>query len=214
MKYFLLIIFVLIDLNSYAQKSDTPEGEAIKKFDGLYLGVNAGIQNVFGGSFVNEMDILAQESKFVSEFALGFRKQFLHNRFLIGLELSGGVLDGSLTHTDADEQLYISYKTSFQHSMGLQAGTVVGKKKNLLLFAYTNETKRTFDVEIQQRQYNFTQTDKQGMLKYGLGVEWQAFTHINIRTSFGALRVDFGELQTNMEVEDKFDASLGIIFQF
>ncbi|MCB0640883.1 MAG: hypothetical protein KDC44_04550 [Phaeodactylibacter sp.] len=61
---------------------------------GLYLGWNAGLQNVFGGSFVNEMDVLTQELKFVTELFAGYRHSFWEQRFWLGLEAQLGSLKG------------------------------------------------------------------------------------------------------------------------
>lgn len=213
MKY-LLIALSLVSFSGYAQEAIGSKPQSKLKFDGFYFGFNAGVQNVFGGSFVNEMDVLAQEYKFVAEQAVGYRKQLIKNRLAIGLEFSIGFLDGRLNHTDLEEDLKIDYQTSFQYSLGLIIGGVIGEKRNTLLFAYANETKRSFDVNIRQRQYSFQQTDKQGMLKYGIGVEWYGCKPFNIRGTFGALNVDFGELRTNIDVEDKFDFAIGVVYQF
>jgi hypothetical protein len=214
MRTILTLICCLAIFYSTAQnQSNTGLGTA-KYFDGPYLGVNIGTQNVFGGSFVNEMDILAQQSKVVTEFTLGYRTQLVKNRLVAGIAFSMGFLDGSLEHNDETEPLNISYKTSFQSSIGTKIGIALGKQRRYLIFGYINETKRKFDVAINQPPYEFTQRDKQGMLKYGIGVELNLKKRINISTTFGGLRVDFGDLETNIDVEDKYDLTIGLNYQF
>ena len=102
--------------------------------DGFHAGINIGVQNVFGGSFVNEMDILAQESKFVTEILAGYRIQFLNDRLVGGLQLQFGFLDGDLSHADAANELFIDYSTNTQWSYGATLGVTVGEDKRLLIF--------------------------------------------------------------------------------
>lgn len=187
-------------------------GEA-RHFDGLYLGANAGSQNLFGGSFVDEVDVLAQESRFVAEVFTGFRKQFLKGRMLAGAEVQLGFTDGDLMHDDPSKSLTINYENNFQSGYGLTAGAVLGKKKNVLAYAYAFETKRKFDVSIQDAFGHFYQKDEQGMLKYGIGVEAHIWKGLNARATLGRLRVDFGDLETNIDVEDKWDLTIGVLYQ-
>lgn len=182
-------------------------------FTGVYTGLNIGTQNVFGGSFVNNSDILAQESRFVTELILGYRRQFLKERLVAGLEFQLGFLDGQLQYDDPSIPLHIDYSTKTQNGIGITLGSVFGQKKDFALFAYVNETTRKFEVKIQQNQTRFSQMDEQGMLKYGLGMEYHIYKVINVRTTFGAMNVDFGSLATNIDVEDKYDFTIGIIIQ-
>lgn len=214
MRTILTLIACASILYSSAQPLPLRESDTMKYFDGPYLGVDIGTQNVFGGSFVNDMDILAQESKVVTELSLGYRAQFLKDRLVAGLEFSVGFLDGSLEYNNEAEPLFIKYDNSFQSSFGINIGVVVGKHRRYMLFGYINETKRKFDVAIKQPPYNFTQRDKQGMLKYGIGLELLLMKRFNIKTTFGGLRVDFGDLKTNINVEDKYDFTFGINYQF
>lgn len=112
MQYYLLPL--TISLFHFAVCSFAQNGTAVRHFDGLYLGANAGSQNLFGGSFVDGTDVLAQESRFVAELFTGFRKQFLKGRLLAGAEVQIGFTDGDLLHQDPDKSLRINYKNSFQ----------------------------------------------------------------------------------------------------
>jgi hypothetical protein len=215
MKKFFIIstIFSIVHLGYSQNVSDLPVVKT-GDFDGMYFEVNVGSQNVFGGSFVNDMDILAQESKLVTEIGLGYRKQFMNNRLVTGLAFSLGFLNGNLEHISADDPLKINYKNSSQYSFGLITGILLDKHRRFLLYGYLNETKRKFHVIIDQPPYNYTQRDKQGMLKFGVGMEYQVFKRFHVKASFGGLRVDFGELKTNINVEDKYDLMTGIVYQF
>ena len=214
MRTILVAIACVSFINSSAQSIRDQGSDTMKYFNGPYIGFNIGIQNVFGGSFVNDMDILAQESKFVAELLAGYRVQFLKNRLVTGLEFSVGFLDGSLEHNDMNEPLYIKYDNTFQYSYGGTIGIPVDKRRRYMVFGYMNETKRKFDVAISQPPYNYTQQDKQGMLKYGIGLEVLVYKSIHIIAKFGKLSVDFGESETNIDVEDKYDFTVGANFQF
>ena len=187
---------------------------SVKYFDGFYLGSAAGFQNLFGGSHVNNMDVLAQQSKFVLDLYGGFRKQFLKNRLVVGLEGQIGFADGDLSHTDNATQLEISYENNSQHGIGGTAGITVGKKKSHFLLIYVNETTRNFDVTITQYGETYKQQDQQGMLKYGVGYEATLFKGLHLYARIGGLRVDFGDQVTNINVEDKLDYMLGALYQF
>lgn len=184
------------------------------RFDGFYLGVAFGSQNIFGGSFVNGVDVLAQDSRFVTDFSAGYRRQFFKGRMMFGAELQTGITDGDLMHEDPENQLFIKYENSSQWGVGLTLGAALGKRKNILVFAYGNETKRRFDVRINENGSTYNQKDKQGMLKYGLGLEVPVYKGLNVRATFGGLRVDFGDLVTNIDVEDKADIMAGLLWQF
>ncbi|MEZ4956918.1 MAG: hypothetical protein R2825_25395 [Saprospiraceae bacterium] len=183
-----------------------------KYFDGFYLGANAGSQNLFGGSFVDGVDVLAQESRFVAEVLIGFRKQFLKGRMLAGAELQLGFTDGKLMHNDPSKSLTIKYENNFQSGYGLTLGAVFLKNKNLLVYAYAFETERKFDVTIRDAFGFYKQKDEQGMLKYGLGAEAHLWKGLTARVTMGRLRVDFGDLPTNINVEDKWDMTFGFVY--
>ncbi|MBK7872785.1 MAG: hypothetical protein IPJ74_19965 [Saprospiraceae bacterium] len=212
----LLILFSQVLVLAQNNKTQENQADIINNrfFDGFYLGANVGSQNLFGGSFVDGVDILAQESRFVAELFTGFRKQFLKNRLLVGAEFQFGFTDGDLMHTDLEKQLEITYKNNTQSGFGLTLGVTLGNRKNMLLFAYGNETTRKFDVSITDRFGTYQQKDEQGMLKYGIGLEMAVYKKINIRATAGGLRVDFGNLETNINVEDKMDVTIGITYQF
>jgi hypothetical protein len=204
---------LLITLAGLLSASKTIAQTQQKNFDGLYLTLQAGSQNVFGGSWVNDMDILAQESRFVVDMGAGFRKQFLKERFLLGIEFVYGFMDADLSYQSEADQLSINYQCKTQTGFGGMAGVALGSKRNNLVFVYGNETTRKFEVTIRDEFGPYYQKDEQGMFKYGVGFERHVFKRFNIRASIGGLLVDFGDMPTNIDVEDKLDVMAGLSFQ-
>jgi len=208
---------MLVSFEAFSQNDSTKislEKFNTGNFEGLYFGIAGGSQNVFGGSFVDGVDVLAKDTRFVTEFSAGFRKQLFQQHFLIGLEFQLGFLNGNLKHEDEAANLEIDYENNSQKGFGLTTGYVIGEKRRHLVFLYANETSRDFDVFIRQNTSRYTQGDQQGMLKYGIGYEANLLKGLNIRAYAGRLRVDFGDQITNIEVDDKGDYMLGIVYQF
>ena len=63
-----------------------------KAFSGLYGGVEVGRQNIIGGSLIDDIDVLTQDTRTVLGFQGGLRYQF-DMGFLIGIEGSIGLMD-------------------------------------------------------------------------------------------------------------------------
>ncbi|HMQ47663.1 MAG TPA: hypothetical protein PKA00_09615 [Saprospiraceae bacterium] len=207
MRLTISLLLALAITGGFAQTDD-------KYFDGIHIGANVGSQNLFGGSFVDGVDVLAQEFRFVAELFTGFRKQFLKGRMMAGAEVQIGFTDGNLIHQNPAESLTINYKNNFQSGYGLTLGAVFLKKKTLLAYAYAFETERKFDVSIRDAFGTYQQKDEQGMLKYGLGLEAKIWRGLHARATLGRLRVDFGDQITNIEVDDKWDFTAGVVWQF
>jgi hypothetical protein len=206
----LLVAILISSMNLNAQNNDEN-----KHFDGPYIGLTVGSQNIFGGAFIDDLDVLAQKSGLVIEFHPGFRKQVFKNRIVIGAEIQFGFTDGNLEQLDTRNQLKIEYENNSQFGYGIHVGPTIGKNKNVLLYAYGNVTKRNFDITIFDTSGNiFGQEDGQRFLRYGIGLETPIYKKFNIKTSIGKTDVDYGELITNINVENKLDFNLGILYQF
>ena len=82
-----------------------------------------------------------------------------------------------------------------------------------MLLGYTYVTTRMFDLTIKDDSGSYTQTDKNGFIRYGFGVEILLTRVWHLRTTIGALSIDFGDAETNIDVENKIDVSIGIVFQ-
>jgi hypothetical protein len=187
------------------------EAQAVEAYDGFYFGAGAASQNVWGGSFVDGIDVLAQDRRTVVELTGGWRKQF--GWFVAGIEVQLGFLDGQLTHTDPADTLSIHYDGNRQSGFGLTVGGVLGTRHPTLLFAYAFETTRNFDVVIQDGSRLLRQRDEQGFLRYGIGAETRLVGRVGLRGTVGAYRVDFGELTTNIDVGGEMEYTLAFVVQ-
>lgn len=210
-----LLFFLLTCASLIAQNPDADTSKTEKYFDGFHLGISMGVQNIFGGAFIDNLDVLGQKSGFVTEFSAGYRKQLVNDRLLIGAELQFGITDGNLEQMDTRNQMEIDYKNNSQFGYGVNIGIALGRKKKILLYTYGNVTKRNFDITITETNgTNFTQEDGQGFNRYGLGLEIPVLGNFNVKAIVGRVNVDFGDLETNIDVDDKTDFSLGVVYQF
>lgn len=180
-------------------------------FSGPYLALDMSRQNTIAGALVAGVDTLAQASRGVGTLAAGYRHQFTGG-FVIGLEGSYGVTDGNLRLEDAANSLSIDYKNSTQYAIGGTFGYAVGPET--LLYAYVSETKRSFGVVVRGPLGVGNQDDKQGLLRYGLGVERRISGPVGIRASIGSSRADFGGRPANITPSTRIDVSLGAVWQF
>jgi len=212
--FYFLILFTSTSV--FAQEGQIDKEETNNsRFDGFYMGANLGLQNIFGGAFINDLDLLTQRSRFVFEFSPGYRFQFSKNRFVVGLEAQFGFTDGDMEGYDNRLKFDVFYKNSTQFGFGLILGVTVGSNKNFLIYAYANETKRNFDINFTDSDGNvYKQEDGQAFLRYGIGLETPVINNFNFRAFFGGVIVDYGDLHTSQDVDDKFDFNLGIIYQF
>ena len=184
-----------------------------KHFDGLYSGVELGLQNIYGGAFIDNLDILQRETKFIGSILLGWRHQ-LDSSLVFGLEGQLGLTDGDLTRNERNKSLNITYQNSSQLAAGLTIGYALGTKKDWLLYSYVFATRRDFDLSINIGNSHFTQEDRMGILRYGLGIEKQWQNGFGIKLTAGSNYTSFGDLTTNMDVNGKLEAAAGIVYQF
>ncbi len=183
---------------------------ALRVFSGFYGGLGFSSQNVVGGSFIGGRDVLSRANRDVVDLFLGWRKQF-GNRFVIGVEAQVGVVDGDLTQTDTATGYDVEYENDSQVAFGLTVGRVLGSQQRWLLYAYAYETEREFDVTIRSGVFSFTQNDKQGMLRLGLGTEVTLGSPFRLRLSAGTTRSDFGGAITNIDADGKFEVGTGLV---
>lgn len=199
---------------TFGQEKEVVNLQSQNHYDGFYIGLNFGYQNLFGGALIDNLDVLAQESRLVMDFTPGFRKQILKNRVVVGVEFLLGVTDGDLSTIDQRNQSEITYENNLQTGLGLNAGIVLGSRANIHLFIYGQQARRSFDITIQNQDLSIMeQEDQQNFKRYGIGIEIPVWSHFSLRSMLGFTAVDFGELITNMDVEDKIDFNLGIVYQ-
>ncbi|MBO6505061.1 MAG: outer membrane beta-barrel protein [Kordiimonadaceae bacterium] len=194
-------------------QSATAQNDTDKHFHGIYLGSEIGSQNLFGGALINGADILTEDKRFVASGFIGARYQF-ESGLVLGFEGQVGATDGDLTFSDTAQGLTIGYENNSQSAYGLTLGYAFGEHKDWLLFAYGLETSRDFDVTITGPLGTGTQNDNQGMVRYGVGLEKAIGSGLHIRAAVGSLAADFGDTNTNIDVEGKLEATIGILFQF
>lgn len=212
-KYLSIPLLVFTTSLAFAQNIEDEKLEGNKYFDGFHVGLDAGFQNIFGGAFINNVDVLAQESGLVLGISAGYRRQLVKDRLLIGAELQWAFSDGDLAQTHLDYQ--IIYKNQAQFGYGVNIGVVLGKRKKVLLFAYGKETKRDFDIAIVNIDgASFSQKDSQVFFRYGLGVEISLYKRFNLAGAIGGVKTDYGDVETNMDLDDKLDFNLRIVYQF
>ena len=181
-----------------------------KSFDGVYLALDIGRQDMVGGALINGVDMLAQRQRFAGNFGVGYRKQF--GRFVLGAEGGFGVVDGSLSSVDNARQLTIDAHNNIQSFYGAQAGFLLDKKKDLLLYGYLSEVSRSYDLSIVSMGASFRQVDKQGMLRFGGGLEKRISGPAHLRVSAGTARGKYGAAVEKPERHLEFMA--GVVLQF
>ncbi len=186
-----------------------------KHFDGFNVGIALGSQNIFGGAFIDELDVLAQKSGFVVDFSVGFRKQIIQRKAVIGATFFYGLTSGDLQETDPRNQISIDYQNSTQVGFGLQLGGVIGEKEKVLLYLLAQQSRRVFDIELTSTDgMKYQQEDTQNFEKYGVGVEFPVYKKINVLVNVAKISVDFHDLEVSMDVEDKLDFNVGLLINF
>jgi hypothetical protein len=179
-------------------------------FDGPYVGISIGLHNIIGGALVGGVDFLAQDSRPAIMLFAGWRTEF-DNGFVLGLEGGIGFEDGDL-RLDDPSGLSIDYRNNFQLRYGGQVGWRTSDRS--LVFAYLSETKRDFDVSGSGPGGSFTQTDGQGLLRYGLGVDYDLRGPFDLRATIGSSRADFGYRPLNRKPDKPIDFEVGLVSGF
>jgi hypothetical protein len=179
-----------------------------QEFSGPYVGVDASWQHLIGGSLVDGVDTLQEDSRLIISALGGLRLQA--RGFVIGGELGKGWTDGDL-QLDSPP-LRIEYRNGSQWHWALQAGHTVGERT--LLFGYLSEVTRQFEVSIVRSAVTTSQEDEQGMLRFGGGVEQRLTNRLRLRITAGSSRADFGDRPTNIDAGRRFELGGGLIVQF
>ncbi|MEZ5893658.1 MAG: hypothetical protein R3C58_11035 [Parvularculaceae bacterium] len=185
-------------------------GEEGNHFDGLYVAADVGRQDMVGGALIDGVDVLAERRRLAATVSAGYRKQF--GGFVIGVEGGYGYADGDLHVVDPAEQLEIDARNSSQFFYGAQAGVLGGADKDMLFFAYASEVKRSYDIDIVSMGSAFSQTDKQGMLRFGGGVEKVISGPLHVRLTVGSARGKYSAAAEQPKRHLEFSA--GVVLQF
>ncbi|GAB5523393.1 MAG: hypothetical protein Roseis2KO_12650 [Roseivirga sp.] len=180
-----------------------------RKFEGLYIGVNTGVQSIFSEAIINESSIPQQASRWTADFLIAHRWQFLNDRIVFGLEVQVGMADGDLDRTfGTNPGLAISFANSTQVGVGYTFGYVIGKQKKLLLYSYLYQVRRSFNITLRDdTRILLWQQDSQTVLRYGLGLEYNLSKHFSTRLGLGSQR---GKSNFNETAE----VTIGLNYQF
>ncbi|MEX0300625.1 MAG: outer membrane beta-barrel protein [Kordiimonas sp.] len=206
--YALLIAYVLNVGNVNAQEQSQP-----KLFDGLYGGIEISMQNIYGGAFLDNVDVLQEDTRAIGSIIAGWRKQF-DKGLVIGIEGQFGLTDGNLRREQYEGLVNIDYANSSQIALGIKFGYALGVEKDWLLFGYTTIARRSFDITVSAPSGTFSQEDIQGILQYGVGIEKRWKNGWGVRATAGTVYTDFGDLVTNIDVTGKIDTALALTYQF
>ncbi len=190
------------------------QGQHLKHFDGMYVGLAGGQQHLFGGALLDGIDVLAERSSWVWEGALAYRKQLLSNRVVVGVELVFGLTNGQLRQIDSRSQVEVDYKNETQTAIGVSLGWVPDLPRKTLVFVFAQRLRRQFDISFNSLDgMHHTQLDTQNFDNFGLGAEYSLRKRWNLRASLSKSVVDFGDLETSLELNNPLNYSLGITFQ-
>lgn len=210
--YLWLLIFMTSALTLISQ--DRPSNPVeLRKFEGLYIGINTGLQSIFSEAIINELSVPQQDSRWTAEFFIAHRWQFLNDRIVFGLEVQIGLADGNLNRTyGIVPELNISFNNSNQAGLGYTFGYVWGPKQDLLLYTYLYQTRRNFDITLStEDRILLWQSDIQTALRYGLGIEYNLDGRFSLRAAIGTQNPD---LNNGIGIDRTPELSLGIIYQF
>lgn len=208
----LVILFYFIPVCTLAQDTDE-ESPVTRHFEGFYLGINTGIQNVFSGAIINELSVPEQSSRWVTEFFIAHRWQFLHDRVVFGLEVQVGLTDGNLTRSyGVFPQLDIDYANNNQAGLGYTLGYVAGNQQRLLIYSYIYQIRRTFDISlIDDGRILAWQRNSHTALRYGMGAEYNMGKSFSIRTALGSQSTD---IDSRITIDHALEATLSFVYQF
>lgn len=186
----------------------TSSSSLAQSFSGPYAGVEAGMQHLIGGSLVEGVDTLQEDTRRVVSVFGGVRLPL--RRLVFGVELGRGATDGDLRLEQP--ALSVDYRNGSQWHWALHAGPTIGERT--LVFGYLSEVTRDFDVTISQAGQTTEQADEQGMLRFGGGVEQRLTNRLHLRVSAGTSRADFGNRATNITIGRKVEFGAALVVQF
>lgn len=191
-------------------------GQDEKRFDGLNAGFEMGAQNIFSGALIDGIDVIKHQHRLATEMTLGFRKQLLKSRLLIGANIRFGLIDGQLNrqYNNGIQDIAISYESSTQSGFGINLGTVLGKQKSFLVGLYLIETNRSFDIIwIEANNARHNQEDSNGFARYGVFAEKPLKNRLHLYLTLGNVYIDFGDAITTEKVSDILEFAVGVKYQ-
>ena len=191
-------------------------GQSIEKFDGLNIGIEVGTQNSFSGALIDDVDVITHQNEFASDITLGFRKSLINQHILIGIEIRYGLIDAQMNrhYNNGFQNIDIQYEASNQSGYGIELGTIIGSKRDLLLGSYLFVLNRNFDIIWTESNGTIhDQIDENRFIRYGLFVERAFKKGLSAYANIGNIYVDFGDANTTEKVSDKVEFAFGFKYQ-
>ena len=189
--------FCLVAIAILASVPAPSSAQGPRSHTGLYVALDVGRQQYIGGSLVSGVDLLQQATKPVGSVTLGARFERGFGT-VVGLDIGFGFADGDLRMVDQAAALTVDYANDGQRQLGLTLGQAFGGAHRALVFVYLGEVTRQFNVTIQEGGVRYTQRDKQGLLRYGVGFQLDLVGPFSLRSTVGSSRADFGGRPTNI----------------
>jgi hypothetical protein len=207
----LIIVLLFLPFQCvYAQDADS--SPTLRNFEGIYFGGGIGTQNVFAGVLVNDVFVSKQQSGLLAEFSFGHRWQFVNDRVSFALEVQLGLIDGNVEQALTNfPEITIAFSNNSQVGLGYNAGYIVDRKRNLLVYLYLYQVRRNFTLSsidsINQIQLG---DESQTTLRYGLGLEYSINRRLNARFNVGTLTDDTGDVI----LDSRLEIMTGLVYQF
>lgn len=204
------LILTLTLAAGFAQAQEPTPSADNHPYAGAYLGFEVGRQNVFGGAFLDGLDVLAEDGTGVAGLYGGWRWA-LSPDWVLGIEGQVGFVDGDLSLTTGP--VSIEYDNDAQLAVGLTLGRTLGQQRRWLIYGYALATERDFDIRIRTPVGQFAQEDRQGFWRWGMGVETRLSDDWHLRGTLGTSSVDFSG-RTNIDIDGEVDVMVGVLRRF
>jgi len=208
---------VALILLMFGLNIDLKAQEQTKYFDGFYGNVEMGKQNIFSGALIDGVDVLSNRQELITSVGIGYRKALFKQRVVLGTELKLGMLntDRTTLYHNGLESLSIHYSGDSQWSMGFQLGTVLGAKKQTMLYLFAIDTNRSFDIEFSESNGTVhRQRDENQFTRYGLGMETRLYQQLFLNSKLGGISVSFDNENRSAPLNQKMEFSLGFSYHF
>jgi len=206
------VLLVMLGMSTIGAHAQSPDDSPLR-FGGPYVSGLVGAQNIFGGSFIGGVEVLARELRGVVELAAGARGQLWQGRLLLGGELQYGRTDGNLQQFYEPNQSTVQYYNRSQVGLGVTFGWVPDARRRVALLGYVFKTWRKFDVIVIRGSFLYPQADRQNYFRYGGGAEVALFGSLHLTARVGFVYADFSSLVTSMDLAALPELSAGLTYQ-
>ena len=207
------VLLVILGMSAAGAHAQAPDDPPPLRFGGPYVSGLVSAQNIFGGSFIGGVEVLAQGLRGAVELAAGARGQLWQGRLLLGGELQYGRTNGDLMEFYAPRQSTVEYYNRSQVGLGVTFGWVPDARRRVALLGYVVKTWRKFDVYVQEGSFRYPQADRQNYFRYGGGAEVALFGSLHVTAKVGLVYADFSSLVTSKDLAALPELSAGLTYQ-